>query len=128
MSIKLSLSSDELDNEELQELTRKLCGDLRDEAGVEASLATQESTPGAKGDLPAWGQIVIAAIGSGGALVALVNVLTAWVQRKKSLVLKFVKDGKTIEITGENQSAAEIAEITALLKSLAADPKPSEEK
>lgn len=125
MAITLSLVSDKLDNEDLQQLTRQLCGDLRDEAGVEASLATAASTPGAKGDLPVWGQIVIAAIGSGGALVALVNVLTAWVQRKKSLVLKFVKDGKTIEISAENQSAAE---ITALLKSLAADQKSIEEK
>ncbi|MDQ3010069.1 MAG: hypothetical protein M3X11_05130 [Acidobacteriota bacterium] len=125
MAITLSLISDEMDNDDLQQLTRQLCGDLRDEAGVEASLATQESSPGAKGDLPAWGQIVIAAIGSGGALVALVNVLTAWVQRKKSLVLKFVKDGKTIEINAENQSAAE---ITALLKSLTADQKSIEGK
>ncbi|MEP7341401.1 MAG: hypothetical protein ABI977_26965 [Acidobacteriota bacterium] len=125
MGITLSLSSDQLDNEALQELTRQLCLDLRNEAGVTASMATQESTPGAKGDLPVWGQIVIAAIGSGGTLVALANVLTAWVQRKKSLVLKFVKDGKTIEINAENQSAAE---ITALLKSLTADQKSIEGK
>lgn len=124
MEIKLSLSSDELDNDELQQLTRQLCLTLHEDAGVDASPDKQESAPGTRG--AEWAQIVIAAIGSGGVAVALVNVLTEWVKRKKSLILKVQdKDGRTIEISAENQNAAE---LTALLKSLTSDQKSIEEK
>lgn len=124
MDIKLSLSSDELDNDELQQLTRQLCLTLREDAGVDASPDKQESAPGARGG--EWVQIVIALISSGGMAVALVNVLTEWVKRKKSLILKVQgKDGRTIEISAENQNAAE---LTALLKSLSADQKSIEGK
>lgn len=124
MEITLSLSSDELDNDELQQLTRQLCMTLRDDAGMDASLAKQESTPGTRG--AEWAQIVIAAIGSGGVAVALVNVLTEWVKRKKSLTIKAeYKDGRKIEVTAENPN---VPELTALLKSLTADQKSIEGK
>lgn len=119
MPITLSLAAPDLDDDSLQELTRQLCRDLRDDAGIDAVLATQPAAAGTRGDLPVWGQIVIAAIGSGGALVALVNVLKAWVQRKRSVQLKLQnKDGQTIELNAENQNPAELA---ALLKSFLAD-------
>ncbi len=124
MEINLSLSSDELDKDELQQMTRQLCLALRDDVGVDASLARQESSPGTRG--AEWAQIVIAAIGSGGVAVALVNALTEWVKRKKSLTITYVEnDGKKIEISAENQNAAE---LTALLKSLIADQKSIEGK
>lgn len=124
MEINLSLSSNELDKDELQQLTSQLCFVLREDVGVSASLAKQESVPGARG--AEWAQIVIAAIGSGGVAVALVNILTEWVKRKKSLTIKAEdKDGRKIEITAENQN---VAELTALLKSLTSDQKSIEGK
>ena len=124
MEINLSLSSYELDKDELQQLTRQLCLALREDVGLEASLAKQESAPGTRG--AEWAQIVIAAIGSGGVAVALVNVLTECVKRKKSLTIKAEdKDGRKIEITAENQNAAE---LTALLKSLTSNQKSIEGK
>ncbi len=124
MGINLSLSSDELDKDELQQLTRQLYLSLREDIGVDASLAKQESVPGAKG--AEWAQIIVAAIGSGGVAVALVNVLTEWAKRKKSLTIKAEdKNGRKIEITAENQNAAE---LTELLKSLTADQKSIEGK
>ena len=124
MELNLSLSSDQLDKDELQQLTRQLCLALREDVGVSVSLATQESAPGTRG--AEWAQIVIAAIGSGGVIVALVNVLTEWVKRKKSLTIKAEdKDGRKIEITAENQNAAE---LTELLKSLTSGQKSIEGK
>jgi hypothetical protein len=38
MAILLSVSATDLDDEFLQELTRNLCQDLRDEAGIDASF------------------------------------------------------------------------------------------
>lgn len=124
MEINLSLSSDELDKDELQQLTRQLCLALREDIGVDASLAKQDYAPGTRG--AEWAQIVIAAIGSGGVAVALVNVLTEWVKRKKSLTIKAEdKDGRKIEITAENQN---VTELTALLNLLTASQKSIEEK
>lgn len=124
MEINLSLSSDDLEKDELQQLTSQLCLHLREDVGVDATLAKQESEPGTRG--AEWAQIVIAAIGSGGVAVALVNVLTEWVKRKKSLTIKAEdKDGRKIEITAENQNAAE---LTELLKSLTSAQKSIEGK
>ena len=62
MAITLSLVSDEMDKEDLQQMTRQLCGDLRDEAGVDAALATQAAGAGAKSiDVELIGKILLAA-------------------------------------------------------------------
>jgi hypothetical protein len=103
MSMLLSISATDLDNEFLQELTRRLCQDLRDEASVEASLAEQPAGFGTKGDLATIGQIVIAAVSASGPIVALVNVLKAYVQRKPSLQFEFqTRDGDKVKITADD--------------------------
>ena len=103
MHILLSISGADLDDESLQELTRRLCRDLRDEAGVEASFAEQPAGSGTKGDLATIGQIVIAAVGAGGPIVALVNVLKAYAQRKPSLQFEFqTRDGDKVKITADD--------------------------
>ncbi|HEY7307235.1 MAG TPA: hypothetical protein VH601_24135 [Bryobacteraceae bacterium] len=100
MPILLSISAANLDDESLQELTRRLSQDLRDEAGIEASFPEQPAATGMKGDLVTIGQILIAAVGAGGPIVALVNVLRAYVQRKPSLQFEFqTKDGDKVKIT-----------------------------
>ncbi|MGH9844281.1 MAG: effector-associated constant component EACC1 [Blastocatellia bacterium] len=121
MEITLSLSSDDLDRDDLQDVTRDLCRDLRDEAGVEASLATQAARPDDKAvDLPVWGQIVIAAIGSGGAVVALINVLKANIQRKRLIQIEVKNEnGRTVKIKAENSDD----EMIRLLKSLLEEEK-----
>ncbi len=85
MAIALSLSATDLDDDGLQDISRRLRRDLVDEAGVTATLATQPAEPGSKGEPAVYGQIIIAAISGGGFAVALVNVLKAYVQRKPSL-------------------------------------------
>ena len=55
MPLTLTLSSAELDDDSLQELTRRLSRDLGDEAGVEVSLANKPALPGAKGIDPVLG-------------------------------------------------------------------------
>jgi len=103
MPILLSISATDLDDDSLQELTRRLCQDLRDEASVEASFAEQSAGSGTKGDLATIGQIVIAAVGAGGPIVALVNVLKAYVQRKPSLQFEFQsRDGNKVKITADD--------------------------
>lgn len=117
MPIKLSLSAADLDDDALQDLTRGLCRDLTDEAGVTAALATQPVEAGTRGELPVYGQIIIAAISGGGFAVALVNVLKAYVQRKPSLQFELQKkNGDKIKIIGDDLRAGEMNELTQTIK------------
>src|SRR5262245_66466387 len=100
MPILLSISATDLDDESLQELTPRLSQDLRDDAGIEVSFAEQPAATGTKGDLAIIGQILIAAVGAGAPIVALVNVLKAYVQRKPSRQSESqTDDGDKVTIT-----------------------------
>ena len=89
MPVILSIAAADLDDETLQALTRQLRDDLRDEANLEAVLVTQAAEAGTKGDIELIGQILLKAVGAGGALavsgVALFNVLKVYAARKPSL-------------------------------------------
>ena len=100
MALILTLTSSDLNGEMLQKLTSDLCLDLG-RSNVEAALATKPAASDDKAiDLPIWAQITITAIPS---VALLINVLTARVQRTKSLTIKL--DGNTgqpIEISASN--------------------------
>src|SRR5262245_58771882 len=91
MSVILSLSATDLDEDDLQNLTHGLCRDLRDEVGINAHLVTQPAAIGHKGDLSTLGQIVLSGLGTGGFAVALVNVLKSYIERKPSLQFELQK-------------------------------------
>lgn len=116
MDIHLSLSSAELDKDELQQLTRKLCSNLRDEAGADAALVTAEDSPGARGDLPVWGQIVMTLIGSGGVVVTAIKVLEAYVKKNRKVEIKVKTPKGEVTIKTENCESAEvISQVKALM-------------
>jgi Effector Associated Constant Component 1 len=117
MPITLSLSSVDLDDEALQELTRQLLRDLGDEAGVAASPATEPSEVGAKGDFELIGQILIKAVGAGGAIAALVGVLKAYVQRKPSLQFELQKKGgEKLKIKADDLRADDMTKLVQAIK------------
>jgi Effector Associated Constant Component 1 len=117
MPITISLSAPDLNDDDLQNLTRQLCRDLNDEAGVTAAPGTRPAQPGAKGDLPVYGQIIIAAIGGGGVVVALVNVLKAYVQRKPYLQFELQKkNGDKVKIKGDDLRASDMNNLTQAIK------------
>jgi len=120
MAITLSLSAEDLDIDDLQDLTRGLCRDLIDETGVNASLARQAGEPGVRGDVSILGQIIVSAISGGGVAVALVNVLKAYVQRKPSLQFELrKKNGDSIKIKADDLRAADTSGlIRAIAKAL----------
>jgi membrane-associated two-gene conflict system component 1 (EACC1) len=117
MPITISISSVDLDDEALQELTRQLCRDLTDEAGITASPATESSEAGAKGDFEIIGQILIKAVGAGGAVAALVGVLKAYVQRKPSLQFEFqMKGGDKLKIKADDLRADDMTKLVQTIK------------
>ena len=117
MPITLSLSSVDLDEEDMQELTRQLCRDLEDEAGIAAALGTEPSEAGAKGDFEIIGQILIKALGAGGAIATLVGVLKAYVQRKPSLQFEFQKKGgEKLKIKADDLRADDMTKLVQTIK------------
>jgi Effector Associated Constant Component 1 len=117
MPITLSLSSVDLDDEDLQELTRQLCRDLGDEAGIAASPAMESAEVGAKGDFEIIGQILIKAVGAGGAIAALVGVLKAYVQRRPSLQFEFQKKGgEKLKIRADDLRADDMTRLVQTIK------------
>ena len=118
MAVTLSVSAADLDNDDLHDLTRQLCRDLIVEAGVTAALATQPAALGTKaGDLPVFGEIIIAAISGGGFAVALVNVLKAYVQRKPSLQFELQKkNGDKVKIKADDLRAGDMNHLTAAIE------------
>ena len=118
MPVTLSVSAADLDNDDLQDLTRQLCRDLIDEAGVTAALGAQPTEPGTKaGDLPVFGQIIIAALSGGGFAVALVNVLKAYIQRKPSLQFELQKkNGDKVKIKADDLRAGDMNHLTMAIE------------
>lgn len=118
MAITLSLVSDEMDKEDLQQMTRQLCGDLRDEAGVDAALATQAAGAGAKSiDVELIGKILLAAIGAGGPIVALIGVLKTYAARKPSLQFELQrKGGDKVKIKADDLNDADMTRLVQTIK------------
>ena len=117
MPILLSVSATDLDEESIQELTRQLRQDLRDEAGIESSLAKESAGSGTKGELEMLGQVLIAAVGAGGSIVALVNVLKAYVERKPSLQIKVQKkNGDAVEIIANDLRGHDMTKLVRTIE------------
>jgi len=117
MSAILSLSATDLDEDDLQNLTHRLCRDLRDEVGINAGLATQPAAIGHKGDLSVLGQIVLSGLGAGGFAVALVNVLKSYIERKPSLQFELQKkDGDKLTIKAEDLRGDDMTKLTQVIK------------
>jgi len=117
MPILLSVSATDLDEESIQELTRQLCQDLRYEAGIESSLAKESAGSGTKGELEMLGQLLIAAVGAGGSIVALVNVLKAYVERKPSLQIKVQKkSGDAVEIIANDLRGHDLTKLVRTIE------------
>jgi hypothetical protein len=119
MPVFLSISAADMDNESLQELTRQLCQDLRSEAGIESSLAKESAGPEAKSgaDLEIIGQIMVKAVGAGGAIVALVNVLKAYVARRPFMQIKIrKKNGDTLEVRADDLRGNDVTKLIQTIK------------
>ena len=111
MNLTLQLSSEELDDENLQNLTRQLCASIADETDIQAEIPSGDVAKGSKGEPVTIGLILLKGIP---AVVALCGVLKAYFSRQPSLSVEIVKpDGTKIKIEAKN-----IAQLEPLLAQL----------
>ncbi len=121
VELVVHIGGDGLDAEQVDVLTRSLLVELR-QLPVEARLATGGTAPrGAKGDLLAVGELVVAALP--GVLTSVVTFLQSWLKRG---------DGKTLKIkwtSGKSSFAVDLPrgefshqQLNDLLANLQAGP------
>ena len=102
MVVTLALSSKDLNEEDLQELTIELRRTLVDETEIEAELVEGPSEKGSRGEPITLGLIALTFLTSGAA-IALFNVFKSFFDRKKYLEVEMIKeDGTKINIKAEN--------------------------
>ena len=100
MSLILTLSSNELENEDLQELTRQLCDSIADETDIKAEIPGGTVQQGHKGEPITIGVITLAALSSP-AVVAFCEVLKAYFSRPLEAIELEKPDGTKLKLTSK---------------------------
>lgn len=115
----LSLSSSDLPDDVIQDLTFDLCDDLRRQLDEDARIAEQAPTsPGTKGDPVTIGTIVLSLIGSGGVAVTLINLLKSYIDRGSQLKITLHGKNGSVEVEAANLRPAQIEQTTKLISTI----------
>jgi len=113
MNLELQLSSSELDPEDLQALTRRLCDSIIDATDIEVEIPNGVAIENTRGLTVILSTIVLAFLNKGAA-VALCDVLKAYISREPSLKLGIKKpDGTTIILEASNISPEKLQALLA---------------
>lgn len=117
MSIMLTVDSSQLDSTDLQNLTRELYEAIDDGTNTAPQLATTEGKAGTKAaDLITIGSIILEFIDSG-SMMALLGILAAYLNRERSLNLKFKNaTGLEVEVNAKNIDSPDIQQLLAQLQ------------
>ncbi len=122
MNVTLSLRDSRIAADDLQDLTAALLRSIRQETDLAASLREERGGAGTKGDTVTIGAIILTALGSGGAVAALLHVLKAYLERKPTLRFEIeAADGRKLKIEAEHFSPEQIAETLQSVKQLCQD-------
>ncbi|MCI5131103.1 MAG: hypothetical protein D3904_06160 [Candidatus Electrothrix sp. EH2] len=107
-----------MSEEDLQDLTFALTRTINQETDVTASLPEQTGGLGTKGDAVTIGDIFIAALSSG-TIVALLQVLKSYVERKPTLRIEIERpDGNKVTIAAEHLEPGQIDQTTRAVQQL----------
>lgn len=102
MKLNISSNSNELTDEDLQNLTRNLCDSITSETEIEAEIPSGSVAQGTKGDPITLGVLVLSFL-SGGSAVALCEVFKAYFSRVPSLSIELERaNGSKVKITSQN--------------------------
>ena len=118
MDAKLSLHHDAVSDEDLQELVFSLTQTVNQETDLTARPPEEAAGTGSKGDPVTLGEIFIAALSSG-TVVALLQVLKSYVERKPTLRIEIERpDGNKVTIAAEHLDPGQIEQTTQAVKQL----------
>lgn len=118
MNAILSLHHNDMSPEDIQELTFELKNSLHQETDLTAQLPEETGGLGTKGDAVIIGDIFIAALSSG-TVVALLQVLKSYVERKPTLRIRIERpDGNKVTIAAEHLDSRQIEQTTRAVQQL----------
>lgn len=121
MNPTLSIHCNELSDEDIQELAADIAATLNRETDLDARPAEETGGAGHKGDALTIGQIVLTAFTSG-AVVALINVLKSYVERKSSLTFEVqCGEHQKISIRAENMDEKRFDETVQKAREILGD-------
>ncbi|MCI5181938.1 MAG: hypothetical protein D3921_05380 [Candidatus Electrothrix sp. AW1] len=119
MNALLRLHDNQMSDEGMQELTFELKNSLNRETDLTAQLPEETGGLGTKGDAVTIGQIILAAVGGGGAIAALMPVLKAYVERKPTLRIEIERpDGSKMTLEAEHLRPGQIEQTTRAVQQL----------
>ncbi len=119
MNATLSLHG--LPDDELAELDSKLLRSINQETDLTARLPEGRGGARTRGDAIAIGTIILAALSSG-TVVALLQVLKSYLERKPTLRFEIeAADGRKLKIAAEHFSPEQIAQIMQAVQQLCQD-------
>jgi hypothetical protein len=101
--LRLVIDTDpEADNEELEQLTRRLRQEILDSDVGDVYLVKAGEVPtGAKsGDPVTWGALLVTLAASEGVIATLINLLKSWLTRNEQRRIALEIDGDRLEVTG----------------------------
>lgn len=118
MDAKFSLYDIEISEEVLQDMVFSLVRTVNQETDLTARLPEEIGGLGSKGNAVTIGEIFIAALSSG-TVVALLQVLKSYVERKPTLRIEIeTPDGNKIKVEAEHLSSGQIEQTTQAVKQL----------
>ena len=107
MDVTLSISSDDLSDDDLQALTRSLCMTLNSETDVQAEIVEPAGGQGTRGVEIVVG--LIALFITSGSAVAALNVLKSYFERNSSFKVELTRqDGETLKIEAQNLNSRQM--------------------
>ena len=116
MDCTLAIASEQLDSEDLQDLTRELETLINRNTEVTAVTPQGDIQPGARGEPITLGLLALTFLSSGAA-VAMFQVLKAIFERNAGVEMSFERaDGRKLSIKAENVRPEQLDETMALAR------------
>lgn len=117
MGITLTLNSEHLDQDSLQDLTRRLRNDLQDIPDLNPMISTTETSVDEKGVISDVGKIIVSYIKED-AISFIVDTLSAYFKRDSTLTLELQKEGKTVKFSAKNMDSEQLDKTRSLIKEI----------
>jgi len=116
MTVRLTIQSETVSPERLQEMTLDFRQTLTRETGILATVPQESVEPGARGDPITIGALILTFLTSGAA-VALCEVVKAFFERNSTLTIEFEReDGRKLKINSENFQADQVERTLSTVK------------
>src|ERR1044072_8799262 len=121
-SVMMTVATDDLDVEEVHDLTFYLCATFNSDCDAEAAVPSGEREERTKGDAVTVGTIILTLLGGGGAVVSLINVLKSYFERGHHFDVNLKReDGRELTVKADNLNDRQVEQMKLILQEFLKD-------